>query len=393
MRRIALVVIILVAPLLLAKGGAFRSTKHGDPVNGPQKKADAPIGSCVQCHDGHLSHKPGERKQTGNARCLECHALPSESGVFPGLAEWQQATHATARNGRCADCHDPHGVKDKDGLVPHMLRDRQPEICLGCHDGARASDVRTELFLPYVHGKQTGSGKQLVACSACHNAHRAGALEGVARVEILHGAAGTQPSYNLRAANDLTPAVEYEVCLQCHSSYIKQRPGDSDLARLLNPNNPSFHPIAGEGRNRRIDPEAFVNGYGAESTITCSDCHARHGSMHAALLNKRAPVSADPQSMARTDLCFDCHAYRVYADAASDEATRRASRFEAHAYHVGAQRVPCFSCHDTHGSTRFPSLIVTRRSPGINSFIPTPNGGTCTPSCHGMKSYTVTYAR
>lgn len=393
MRRIALLMMLIVAPLALAKGGAFKSTKHGDPVNGPQKKADAPIGSCVQCHDGHLSHKRGERKQTGNVRCFECHAVPSESGAFPGLGDWQQSKHAIARNGLCADCHDPHGVKDKNGLIAHMLKERQPEVCLACHDGARGVDIRTELFLPYVHGKQTGSGKQLVACSECHNVHRAGAIEGVARVEVLNGAAGTQPGYNLRTANDPSEAAEYEICFKCHSSYVKQGPGETDLARLTNPANPSYHPIQAEGRNRRIEADAFVNGYGADSIIECSDCHAKHGSMYAGLLVRNAPVTSDAQTMTRNDLCFGCHAFGVYADGSADAAVRRLSRFEAHALHVGGNRVPCFSCHETHGSTKLPSLLVTRRTPGITSYISTPAGGTCTPTCHSMKSYAVTYPR
>lgn len=364
------VIFLLVALPLWAKGGAFKSTKHADSVNGPQRRAEFPAGSCVQCHDGH------DRRGDSNALCLECHGTPSESGIFPGAGEWQLSAHVS---GTCADCHDPHGVKDSDGVIPGLLRARQEKVCIGCHDGGRGANIRDELLEAYVHGKRG----QPVACSECHNPHR-DALWGITRVEVTNGPAGTQPNITLKPASDPSPAQEFEVCFKCHATL---------LGRLTNPENPSFHPIQGEGRNRRIDPESFVTGWSADSTVRCSDCHATHGSQHAALLKKRVPLSAEIQTMTRTDLCFDCHSYRVYADPAADPEVRRATRFDAHSIHVAGQRVPCYSCHETHGSTRHPYLIAIRRSGGIANYVPTLSGGTCTSTCHTIKTYSVNYPR
>ena len=66
---------------------------------------------------------------------------------------------------------------------------------------------------------------------------------------------------------------------------------------------------------------------------------------------------------------------------------------EGHTYHVGGRRYPCYACHTTHGAATLPSLLVTGRSPGINSYTRTANGGSCSPTCHGQESYTINYAR
>ncbi|HET8797220.1 MAG TPA: cytochrome c3 family protein [Thermoanaerobaculia bacterium] len=435
-----------------AKDGAFRSTRHGDPVKGPQRKLDHPAGSCVQCHDGHSRHNdrynaPPSLGADSSELCLDCHTLaPLDGGSFPGVAAWTAGAHARERMERpndpavqsrnaCVACHDPHGVRDARGVIPALLAQRERDLCLGCHDGVRGADIRNELQKTYWHGQNargehdpvesrsrdpidTAPLNRHVTCSDCHNAHVARAdrggkydgeasdrLTGVARVQVVHGAAGAQPSYRWIAPNDPAPAWEFEICFKCHSSAVRQLPQSEDLARTTNPANPSFHPIQARGRNRNIDANAFAGGMSAESRIRCSDCHSGdssrvrgpHGSSHEHLLRRRY-ASDGSLPMARTDLCFDCHAWAVYADAASDVSLLAASRFNApsgagHAFHTGAQRIHCSACHEPHGSMRQPALIAVRQRPGITSYIQTQSGGTCTPTCHVTRSYKVSYPR
>lgn len=438
-----------------AKNGAFSSTKHGDPVNGPRRRMDKPAGSCVQCHDGHLSHRRGAagRNATvagnGTQTCISCHALPAvEAGAFQGEAAWTNSSHARERMSRpgsispltadaCAVCHDPHGVRDSKGVIPALLAERESTLCIGCHEGSRGADIRGEMTKPYWHG-QTARGEhdpaearaaearppqgtpadRHVTCSDCHNAHLVRAddlrssegeastlLAGVARVQVINGAAGTQPAYRSLSASDLSPAFEYEICFRCHSSATKLPPQAEDIARSTNPQNASFHPIQAEGRNSGIDPGAFAAGMSADSRIRCTDCHGSdssrvrgmHGSSHEHLLRKRyASESAAP--MARTDLCFECHAWDVYGSAISESAVLAASRFNApsdagHAFHVSSQRIHCATCHEAHGSAKQPALIVLRKRPGIIAYTQTPGGGTCTPTCHTTRTYRVNYPR
>jgi predicted CXXCH cytochrome family protein len=302
---------------------------------------------------------------------------------------WAQSAHAPLK---CDDCHNPHGVRDRDGVIPSMLAVRQPDVCTGCHDGSRAADIRSQLSKSYVHGTLTRHAD----CSDCHNVHQviqdpapsstdpSNRLAGVSRVQVVNGGAGVVPAYRLLASDDPGEVKESEVCFKCHSSYVKQPLGQSDLARLTNPANPSFHPIQAAGKNPRIDPRSFVNDFGPDSTVTCSNCHGSddatvkgpHGSAYRYLLKK-----------SQDDLCFDCHSRDTYIAGAPG------SRFEGHALHAGAQRVACFACHETHGSVRNAALIATGRFPGITTYTQTPMGGTCTSNCHTLKTYSASYPR
>jgi hypothetical protein len=66
---------------------------------------------------------------------------------------------------------------------------------------------------------------------------------------------------------------------------------------------------------------------------------------------------------------------------------------QGHTFHVGSRRYPCYACHQSHGSTAKPGLIVTGRTPGLNTYTQTTTGGTCSPTCHGTETYTLNYVR
>lgn len=397
---------------------------------------------CTSCHNGSVPTVPA----TSNARAAATSAQPSVRS-FNSISEWTRSAHASAppsaargddwRSGRCVNCHDPHGVRDEKGLIPASLRTREPQLCLGCHDNPQTGDVLALMNRPYVHGAQSRGthdpneaadpvrfaaapqDNRHAACSDCHNSHEGSRdpapslspfdalvrLAGVSRVEAVNGGAGVAPSYRFHAADERDRDAEYEVCFKCHSSWTRQPAGQPDLARLTNPANPSFHPVQGEGRNRGIADESFTNGYTASSRVACSDCHGSddpkvrgpHGSIYPYLLKKPTSSGAMAEPLTAADLCFDCHAYAVYGDPLANADTQRASRFNApsvagHAFHSGVKRIACWACHETHGSTRLPSLIATRPQ-GIVSYTQNAMGGTCVSGCHELKTWNVNYRR
>ncbi len=419
--------------------------------------------ACERCHTAHAE---GGTPQPGlllapddNQLCASCHDGNWTTKSFPGLAHFTGTPHGSNPSavwpgpdpparlasdaGRCRNCHDPHGYSDANGLIPRLTLQREEKLCLTCHDGAPAmTQVMTDIQKPYRHpttdfsGRHAGPGEgtpeafartpqnlRHAECEDCHNPHVSRAdtfggptgsdaslsTLGTSRVAVLNGAAGSVPLYTLLVASDTTtaPNAAYQLCFKCHSSYTTAPAGQTDLARVLNPANPSFHPVEAPGANPNISALAFTPGWSAASITRCGSCHGSdfgltrgpHGSIYAGLL--RAPYNATPgrRTMASNELCFGCHSYDVYANRGAPSATREASRFNApgaekgHAEHVSEENVPCVDCHVTHGSSTLPNLLVTGRVPGLQSYTRTATGGSCSPTCHGSESYRTNYAR
>lgn len=455
--------VFLAAAVALASG-VYRQTKHGDPVTGVQRLQDQARGECSQCHDEHASR---DGNATGgpypyllfapndNQLCATCHSISGSLGIYQGLTAYGNSSHGTSPSmiwpgptppgrpssdgNKCVNCHDPHGASDATGQIPAMTASREESLCLACHDGSPATTDLQSLFQRLYRHPIATTGKHLEdeagdatkfaaspvnnrhsECEDCHNGHTAqrdvmppiapaasARLSGVSRIRVVNGLAGTKPIYTYAGPGDTTPANEYEICFKCHSSWTTQPAGQSDLGTLLNPSNPSFHPVEAKGRNANIPAAAFVSPWTWDRLTYCTDCHSAdgiaargpHGSTYRSILKKSSSTLPGSQLSVPTDLCFDCHDYNVYGNGSSSSALQANSRFNlpassnGHAFHVGSQSISCYTCHQTHGSALLPGLMATGRVPGVLSYTQTPTGGTCTPSCHGTATYTVNYAR
>jgi len=453
-----LAVLICLFGVPQAFAGVIDETGHGRRGAGALKKPGAPMGTCGQCHTDKSSavkYPKGLGRENDNGLCYSCHQNEGLSGVFPRPEIYETSDHRTnprfiwpgpyppARRepnaqGKCLNCHTPHGAKDRLGVIPSLLFAREEDLCVTCHGrGTAVTDIAREIRKSYSHLSARTSGKHLAdeggdpsryssatgnrhaACSDCHNAHavagdplppvppRASSRNArVGRVEVVNGVAGSIPTYVFRAASDTsTPALEYEICFKCHSSWTIQPPGQQDMARLFNTNNVSFHPVEAPGKSPAVSPLSFTGGRNAMSMIFCGDCHGSddsalkgpHGSRFPGLLKKSYQTRSFGGLITKDDLCFVCHNFDTYANQSG--MVLQASRFNppfstmGHAFHVGQRSVPCYACHDSHGSPQFPALIVTGRLPGIISFSVNEDGGTCFPTCHGMQSYRINYPR
>ena len=422
-------------------------------------------GACDACHvahgqEGELPELHALVGPDDNSLCDRCHSTAWSGGSYPGPLVYSRSSHGSDGNavwpgpvpptrtepgaaGKCVNCHDPHGQSDANGEIPSLGLAREESLCLTCHDGSPAtSDIASETLRPYRHPTSSLSGlhtgptesfptdfgaaplnRRHAECEDCHNPHLAyhdpsgppsdSDLSkrnlGVSRLRVQNGGPGAPPAYAFVAAADtLSPALtEYELCFKCHSSWTSQPTGQTDLALVLNPANPSFHPVEAPGRNSSIRLGAFTAGWNPGSTTRCGSCHGSdtgttegpHGSNYRYILKQPYTASPFERTMFPEESCFACHSYDVYANASSPGLTLENSRFnepgagKGHAKHVDEERVPCYSCHATHGSTTLPHLLQKGRSPGIQSVTVTATGGTCTPTCHDTQSYTVNYAR
>jgi predicted CXXCH cytochrome family protein len=422
-------------------------------------------GECNRCHtmhgQGDILFEHALIGPDDNTLCQRCHATPWTDGSYAGTWAYTGSSHGSGidviwpgpvpparteagAEGKCVNCHDPHGRTDTQGLVPWLTLGREESLCLACHDGDPATaNISTELNKPFRHPTTTytdrhrGPAESLpgdfgaapginrhAECTDCHNPHvaypdRTGTPPpptlsrvnlGVSRVLVQNGGAGAPPSYFFAAGSDTLsgPVAEYQLCFKCHSSWTVQPTGQADLALELNPANPSYHPVEDAGRNMTILPGAFVAGWSANSLTRCADCHGSdvegapagpHGSAYRYILKQPYTASPQPRPMASDEICFRCHAYDVYANPGASPTALAYSRFnqpgvdKGHAQHVGEEQVPCYACHTTHGSTANPHLIVTGRTPGIVSYSESPTGGTCQPTCHDQETYSANYAR
>lgn len=452
--RLAVGWLVLLAAPAAATAGTYAQSAHGDPSRGVLRAPGVARGACAHCH---VSGKEVRRQAKGlwrdndNELCFSCHRTGDLDGVFPGWETYERSSHATdpravwpgpfppARRearaaGKCVNCHNPHGRSDRLGLIPSLLSAREADLCLACHDGSpSALDVLRDVRKPYAHDPYRNAdrhdagelgdparysyvgGNRHAACGDCHNPHAVtgglaagGSLARVSRVRVVNGAAGVVPLFDFRPAGDAsTPVLEYEVCFKCHSSWTRQPPGQPDLALLFNVQNASFHPVEGTGRSPGIDPSAFAGGMSAASTITCSHCHGSddsarggpHGSRFPNLLRRPYASRSEPRQAMPDELCFGCHRFEAYASPTADALTLGASRWNppaaqaGHAFHVGARNVPCFACHDSHGSARYPAMIAVGRMPGLQGFTASDAGGTCAATCHAQRAYALNYRR
>ncbi len=408
---------------------------------------------CLTCHTPHYSASgDGTLRRVDNitSLCTDCHTLADTSAVpakhlvgtdsralWPGgqYGTTFPAVTAASRQGTCTNCHQPHGWPDTANTAqdyPRLLVDREENLCYTCHDGAPvAKDVRAQIVKTYRHpagdfsarhtpGESASSAfadgpTRHAECVDCHDPHQAkgdataptapavsNRNRKVSGVQVTNGAAGTVPAYAFVAES----TAEYQICFKCHSSWTTQPAGQSNMALKLNPNNPSYHPVEAAGKNTGIRAGAFVAGWSETRLTYCSDCHSSdtttvrgpHGSTNARILERPYTASSArmDNEMASTEVCFKCHAYNTYANRDASTTQKQYSRFyngdNGHTFHVGDRRYSCFACHDTHGQTNRPHLIITGRSPeGIQTYTHTASGGTCSPTCHGTESYNHTY--
>ncbi len=467
-----LAVLCISVRFAVGDGGVFATTPHGNPTTGIQRLTgpDYPTGACVQCH---LQHASIEGSSTGtpnpyalfapndNSLCgsAGCHADMSPNHSYPGLSDYNLSVHATnaaavwpgptpwprrtTDEGKCINCHDPHGQADAQGLIPTLGLAREEDLCLTCHDGSPAqANIKGELTKAYTHPIMTiagrhsvseggdltkfGAGNRHAECADCHNAHEAqhaavpptppaasSLLRGVSYLQVFNGAAWTQPTYLYHAADDPTPIqYEYQLCFKCHSSWttlpltLPSGRAPTDKAKEFNPSNAAYHPVEAPGKQTGIVMQhSLLPPYTPSGLVLCSDCHGSdavggprgpHGSTNRFLLRRNYAVAEHSTSYQSGDfaLCFLCHSETALLD---DQDTGTNTNFRFHRKHlqgaVGNQPFQplCVSCHgNTHGSDRA-RLIDFSQEPHLTSFTSWTSKeagagiGQCTLVCHGQQ--------
>lgn len=386
---------------------------------------------CTSCHDPHEDRQPKFLRLDNRfgALCRSCHqprnwndsihAGSSATWKGTGTNPWPPGAFPTVAENACLNCHRPHAA----GRPARLLaRAEEPATCLGCHNGAVAQkNIEAEFLKPFHHPIESSQWThdpreepalmpRHVACMDCHNPHTA--TSATAAPPMASGRYRGVRGVTLGGGRVDEVNYEYEVCLKCHGLTEPATPGilrqDStrNIRLKIDPNNPSYHPIAAPGRNTTIT--GLLPPLTAASQIYCSDCHNNdawtptgasprgpHGSRYEPILAREFqasdPVTESPSTYA---LCYGCHD-RGTLLGSSWGGWGGGGRFP-HGYHVSRRNASCAACHDVHGSrqnirlinfmlrTKDGRTVVTPARSGRLEFIPSADGGgQCYLSCHG----------
>ena len=241
-----------------------------------------------------------------------------------------------------------------------------------------------------------------VECADCHDPHATQSSR--SNGDVPFNVRGV----NLSGIETAQATRNYEICLRCHGDSPNQVPSatprqhDQENMRLkIQPDNPSFHPIAAPGRSD--DVPSLIFPLTEQAVIGCGDCHnssaavsvggdgpeGPHGSAFEPLLVRNySRLDNTPESAAAYALCYSCH---------SRDSILNDESFAEHDKHVRGESTPCNACHDAHGisSTQgnatnnshlinFDTSIVFPNSNSLLQFVDNGNrAGSCDLMCHG----------
>ena len=407
-------------------------------LSGPVKLDGSGQMQCTSCHDPHDDNngKFLVMSNTASALCQVCHiktfwqqtSHSTSSANWNGNNPdpWPRTDASTVAGNACENCHSPHNAGSDQRILNYAIEESN---CLSCHNGNVANHNILAEFNKFarhpientqdVHDPIESNiiSSRHVECVDCHNPHAANSAN------PLNGVRGiNQQGGEISSINNVQ-----ELCYRCHGDSLTKPPArtarqiDQTNVRLeFNTTNPSYHPVAGPGKNSNVP--SLIPPLSTSSTITCLDCHNNdngpgangsgpngpHGSTYEPLL-ERQYLTSDPttESASSYALCYKCH------DRNSILANQS---FGRHSLHIQGRGMggggggggggmmfnlstPCNVCHDPHGisstqgnSTNNAKLINFDRSvvsPNQSGLLRFESLGTfagrCYLSCHGME--------
>ncbi len=318
---------------------------------------------CAACHLG-FDFKYGG----GVRRCLLCHGPDYRS--MTGIT----ASGAAPRN-IVPDLEKNYSHPVKKSAGKHSAREILPEID---QNAPRHSD-----------------------CTDCHKPHSSSYDAPFA------GISG-------KKVGNITTQItkEYELCYLCHSDSANLPVKATNKRVEFSINNPSFHPIEGEGKNQSVI--SLIRPYREKksspsdvSVLKCADCHGSddassprgpHGSKYQGLLTDNYSTGDNiAESSFAYGICYKCHKRSSILGNES---------FISHSRHITGERsfkgggTSCYTCHSSHGSVenryliRFNREFVSESSTGKLKFVEKGTysfHGECWLTCHGVDHNPKTY--
>ncbi|MFQ5899970.1 MAG: cytochrome c3 family protein [Thermodesulfobacteriota bacterium] len=291
------------------------------------EEAHMPVkeGRCAECHNPHTSKHTGLLNYLPGKLCFQCH---EEEKGFAG-----PFVHEPVEAGGCLFCHQHHS-----SIYKGLLKKTGSDLCFECH-------LKQEVIIRAIVHKPVEEGN----CAACHLPHSSDEEKLLLKDkrELCIGChTGQDEAF---AQSHLDYSVVSSDCLSCHSPHSSDRKGllRVNLHKPFADNNCSACHLTDsievlkDGislcmKCHEDTREGFYKTYShltaGKKTNACNNCHNPHASDRKGLLRDR-----------EDRVCYQCHAdTRQYV---------AESKFT----HPNLEN--CSDCHTPHGSNN--ALFLT----------------------------------
>ena len=359
--------------------------------------------NCLSCHAPHGSENKGLLAESQKGLCTGCHDIGGLVVKTAGaVADAPAQVHAPVAEGKCAECHDPHGSSRK-----WLVRSERDGLCYGCHTEQKLAFTEGTQHAPVADGN----------CDVCHTPH--GSTDGALRLK-------SEPELCTQCHDFTKPPlagshqgfdVAKAVCTSCHT------PHNSKEKHLLNP---VVHPPFADGDCESCheggktasgvmaavsadaclachDEKSTGKGHQHAEGVSCINCHQPHSSKNEHLLISPARLCQSchedvTQAQSGDDVhrhkpvedgrCLDCH--KMHDPAADKHLAKQplelcsschasvAARAGDKTKHDPFMKGNCAACHEVHASSQ-PNLLKHGED------------GLCK-SCHGLTTDKMTAA-
>ncbi|MHB1341786.1 MAG: cytochrome c3 family protein [Coriobacteriia bacterium] len=360
---------------------------------------------CYRCHSATTDAVVGTRKTVAGRDWYNAANMTSV-GTEQVYQQFQMTSkHPVAAAGgdsvECESCHNAHTVQTTAGsrtsdpdntytLMAYSDITDQPAFCLRCHDGElKTRTITSGTYIPYSitqastsvnnksdapaavlsKGHWTTSGSiaagERTSCAVCHDNHGStypkllGAFDAASSTNKVNGVAIT--------GNNNT------VCAVCHTaastgtSYTRSGsyPTEATWPGMARYNSSALHATLNGGGN-----SSLPNMPGAGD---CKVCHDVHGTTNT--YDELRPVTTAPATTVSFDsdtfsLCFDCHdssgpstrniaQYYTVANGGTATSGNAGHKIKAGGGTlVVGSGLPCYDCHNPHGTGSIDGLVV-----------------------------------
>ncbi|MHB8705256.1 MAG: cytochrome c3 family protein [Coriobacteriia bacterium] len=355
---------------------------------------------CYRCHSSVYNPNAGTAKDAYGVRAM---TTTGTLEVYEQFTIAGGSRHPVSPNGgsavACENCHNPHVVSATGKITDpatgyavdaYATVADKAAFCLTCHDGtlpvrdvsattyvpvsvtvdgARAAQVNKATNATRAHWSASGSfgAGSIVACGTCHDNHgsRASKLLGAYNaVSGVNEIVGRQQTVTITANNNT-------VCSACHTSATQNYTSGYVRDAAGYPTDRTY-PGLSVYENGTYGIHRNVTG-GGESVGSCNNCHDVHGTGNV-LDEVRGTFSASNFSA-----CFGCHDGSIAGATNIKQffpTTSGGSATQSGAFPSGTrfghrvrssvsgatlaqdEAVPCYDCHNPHGSGSMSGLYV-----------------------------------